>query len=275
MAQNPLQQYFRQPKVYISLPSRGIYNEPNSFDGDVNHLPVFGMTGMDEILVKTPDALLTGESTVKVIASCVPAIKNPWSLSVIDLDTVLTAIRIATYGNNLTISNVCPKCKTENDYEFDLSKFIDYYANCKYDNKVIVGDLTVFIRPLTYKESSDFSVKNFQQQQMLKQIGNFEDEEEKKQQMAALFEELAKLQNEIMISGIESINVNGATVTEKGFIREWVENCDTSMLDQIKEQIFNNQTTWVSPAQKVKCNNCGAESKLTISLDQSDFFVLA
>lgn len=275
MAQNPLQQYFRQPKIFISLPSHGVYNKPGTFASDTERLPVFGMTGMDEIIVKTPDALLTGESTVKVISSCCPWVANPWELSMIDLDTVLTAIRIATYGNTLTLRNVCTKCGTDNEYDFDLSTFIDYYASCKYENKVIIGDLTVYIKPLTYKESSDFSLRNFQQQQQLKQVALIEDEEVKKQQMSQLFEDLGHLQNEIFITGIESITVNSTNVTEKGFIKEWVENCDSAMIDKIKEQIFKNQTAWISPGQKVKCDNCGTESKLSISLDQSDFFVTA
>lgn len=275
MSQNPLQQYFRQPKVFISLPSHGVYNRPGMINGDVDHLPVFGMTGMDEILVKTPDALLTGESTVKVIASCCPSITNPWELNVIDLDSILTAIRVATYGNTLSIANVCSKCGTENEYDFDLSTFIDYYASCKYDNKVISGDLTIYLRPLTYRESSAFSLRNFQQQQMLRQIGEMTDEDEKQKQLSALFEDLAKLQNELFIAGIESITVGSTDVTERGYIKEWIENCDSSLLDGIKKQIKKNQDTWISPTQKVKCNNCGAESHVSISLDQSDFFVQA
>lgn len=275
MSQNPLQQYFRQPKVFISLPSHGVYNRPGMINGDVDHLPVFGMTGMDEILVKTPDALLTGESTVKVIASCCPAITNPWELNVIDLDSILTAIRVATYGNTLSIANVCGKCGTENEYDFDLSTFIDYYTSCKYDNKVISGDLTIYLRPLTYRESSAFSLRNFQQQQMLRQIGEMTDEDEKQKQLSALFEDLAKLQNELFIAGIESITVGSTDVTERGYIKEWIENCDSSLLDGIKKQIKKNQDTWISPTQKVKCNNCGAESHVSISLDQSDFFVQA
>jgi hypothetical protein len=72
MNQNPLQQYFRQPKIFINLPSQGIYSKEGSIQGEVNNMPVYGMTGMDEIIVKTPDALLSGESTVKVVQSCCP-----------------------------------------------------------------------------------------------------------------------------------------------------------------------------------------------------------
>ena len=81
------------------------------------------------------------------------------------------------------------------------------------------------------------------------------------------------LQNEIFVSGIESIEVGSTSVTERGYIKEWIENCDSAIVDKIKDQIFNNQLKWISPSQKVKCDSCGTESKLTVSLDQADFFV--
>ena len=70
MTQNPLQKFFRQPKIYISLPSKGIFNKLGSIQGDFSNLPVYGMTGMDEILMKTPDALLSGETTARIFESC-------------------------------------------------------------------------------------------------------------------------------------------------------------------------------------------------------------
>jgi hypothetical protein len=275
MATNPLQQFFRQPKIFISLPSLGIYNTADDFDGDVSHLPVYGMTGMDEILVKTPDALLNGEATVKVITSCVPAIKEPWNLSTIDLDSVLSAIRIATYGNQLGISNVCPKCLTENEYEFDIATFIEHYAKCKFENKIVLGDLTVKVRPLTYKLSSEFGVRNFQLQQKLKNVQELEGEDEKRELLTEIYQDLATLQNDIFIAGIESVDTTTQVVTERGFIKEWVENCDSGILDQIRKLITKNQTTWRSPTQHVKCDNCGHEQFVNITLDQSDFFVAA
>jgi len=275
MATNPLQQFFRQPKIYISLPSLGVYNKPGSFDGDISHIPVYGMTGMDEIIVKTPDALLSGESTVRVIQSCIPAIKDPWELSSIDLDSVLTAIRVATYGNTLELTNVCAKCGTEHEYDFDMATFIEYYGTCKFANKVILGDLTVKLRPLTYKQTTDFSLKNFQLQQTLKQVNTIEDEAEKRKQLSELYDNLAVLQNDIFIAGIESVDTTSSVVTERGFIKEWVENCDREVLDQVRKQIEANQNTWRSPDQRVVCDNCGYEQVLTITLDQSDFFVQA
>ena len=97
--QNPLRKYFRQPKVYITLPSKGKFYADGAIElPESGEFPVFAMTAKDELTMKTPDALLNGQATVDVIKSCIPAIKNPWSMPSIDLDAVLIAIRIATYG---------------------------------------------------------------------------------------------------------------------------------------------------------------------------------
>lgn len=272
MAQNPLQQYFRQPKVFIGLPSNGVYNKPGTIAGDASHMPVFGMTGMDEILMKTPDALLSGESTVKVIESCCPFIKDAWDISVIDLDLILAAIRIATYGNTMNVKHVCPNCSTENEYDINLSTIIEHSATCTYDNSVVLDELTVKIRPITYKESTDYAQQNFQIRQKLLQTDAIPDDGERKKVVAELIQELAVLQNQIISSGIESVNAGNQVVTDKVFILEWLQNADKTIFDRIKERYQQNQEDWQTPDQVVVCENCNSTNKLAIELDNSNFF---
>ena len=275
MSLNPLQQFFRQPKIFIELPSGGIYNNPGTIKGDPTHLPIHSMTGMDEIIVKTPDALLSGESTVKVIESCCPNITNAWDLSSLDLDLVLIAIRIATYGNLIGVIKICPKCSAENHYDVDLNNFVDHFRLCKYDNKLVLKDFTIKIRPLSYRQSTDYSLRNFQIQQQLKQVGKLEDEEEKKEVIAGLFKDMAILQNNIFTSGIESVEFGNTIVTEKQFIEEWLENCDKSILDALKKHISKMREAWSIPPQPVKCAECETESSIILDLDQSSFFANA
>ena len=104
-----LEQHKRQPKVYIDLPTQGKFWKQGSLEEAIN-IPVFGMTAMDEIIIKTPDALFTGESTAKVIESCIPAIKDAWDMPVYDLDYCLIAVRIATYGDTMDVTTTCPHC---------------------------------------------------------------------------------------------------------------------------------------------------------------------
>lgn len=272
MAQNPLQQYFRQPKIFISLPSQGAYNKPGSIDGDVNNIPVYGMTGMDEIIIKTPDALLTGDSTVKVIQSCCPSIKDPWGLSVLDLDLVLSAIRIATYGRNLGLSANCPKCNEENDYDVDLTRIIDHFTKCKFNSRVVVDDLVITIQPLTYEQSTRFNIRNFELQQKIAQVEFIEDKDERQKTINTLWLELADVQRTVFGATIESVQTQTDTVTERGYIDEWLTNCDKEVVNVIRDHIEQNRRDWQLPKYSVACMECKHEFDLAIDLDQANFF---
>lgn len=275
MAQNPLQQYFRQPKIFLKLPSMGVYNAPGSIDGAVDNIPVFGMTGMDEILLKTPDALISGESTVRVIQSCCPNIKDGWQVSNLDIDALLVAIRIATYGNNMTVGYVCKNCSTDLDFDVELPKILEHFNSCSYDSKVVVGDLVVKLRPLNYKEVTDFNLENFVLQKRLMQALDLKDEDEKQKHMTEIFKDLGLLQNKVFVAGIESVETPNGVVNEYAFIKEWLENADKDLFDKLKEHIDKNNEQWRIPPNKIKCDNCGHEDSFIVELDQASFFANA
>ncbi len=271
MATNPLQKYFRQPKIFISLPSQGIYS-PDAISGDVNRLAVYGMTGMDEIIFKTADALISGESTARIIQSCVPEITDPWSVSTLDIDIILSAIRVATYGNEIESTRVCPSCGTDNSYTFDLSAMIDFYSTCHYNNTVKIGDLTVVVRPLSYKESTDFSLQNFAIQKQIAQVNALTDDEERKRRSEDIFKQLTNLRQELFALGIESVTVDGEVVTDRDHINEWLLNSEKSVTEAISKHTDDNKASWTPPVQKAVCTSCGHEEEVPIELDQSNFF---
>jgi hypothetical protein len=275
MSNNPLQKYFRQPKIFISLPSKGVWTKPGTIQGDATHLPVFGMTGMDEIIMKTPDALLTGDSTAQVISSCCPNIKDPWDVSVTDIMLILAAIRISTYGDSMVVRNTCAKCQSENEYQMDLNKIIEHYMACKFQTTVTLNNMIIRIQPLSYKDSTEFNLRNFRLQQQIEQISQMEDQSTQQDKYKELYQEIGNVQVDILKKAIEDIEIDGQKVTERSYIEEWILNCDKSVIDAIRELNISNNDTWAPPKFKVECDSCQAESELRIELDESNFFVKA
>jgi hypothetical protein len=275
MANNPLQKYFRQPKIFIKLPSNGVYTKPGVITGDPTNMAVYGMTGMDEIIIKTPDALITGESTVKVIESCCPNITNAWEISNLDLDLILTSIRIATYGNKITISHKCEHCETDNEYELELNALVDHYNHLAFDNKAVLKDVVVRLQPLTYKQVTEFGQKNFQLRQQLNQANSIENEDDRTKEVSRIYTEFGKLQTEVYSANIEAIEAGNQVVTERSFINEWLENSEKDAFDQIRNQIDDNTDATKTPPQRVECDNCHKENTLSIVLDHSTFFATA
>ena len=130
---NPLAKHLRQPKIYIKLPSRGKYWPKGSLETpESGEYPVYAMTAKDEILFKTPDALLNGQATVDVIQSCIPNIKDAWQTPSIDLDAILVAIRMASFGEKIDMSAQVPGTDITKDYQLDLQTIFDNLIQTEY-----------------------------------------------------------------------------------------------------------------------------------------------
>lgn len=269
---NPLTKYFRQPKIFIQLPSKGLYYPPGVLQGDYTNVPIFGMTGMDEIIFKTPDALFSGEASAKVIESCCPFITNARAMPNIDVDAVLIAIRIATFGDNMGITNTCAACGEENSFDIPLQRLLDYFTSLDFANKIKISDeISVKLRPLSYEEATSISIENFKLQRMLYQTNDLP-EEQRNENLNEVYKRLAEIQVELFMMSIESVQVPDTTVTDKEQIKEWLKNADSSVYKIVKEQLEKNKDTWSMPAQEISCGSCGHQDKVTVTLDQSSFF---
>lgn len=269
---NPLQKYFRQPKVYISLPSKGLYYETGAFQGDYNQVPIFAMTGMDEIISRTPDALFTGEATIKIIESCCPFIKKAKNMPSIDIEALMIAIRIATFGETMSVSQTCKKCGTENTYDINLQGLIDYFSSLQFAPSIKINDeITVKVRPLQYEEMSFFSIENFKLQKMLFQAADLT-EDERQKTIDKIYNDLSDLQLQLFLTSIENVQMPAMVVDNKTFIEEWLRNCDRQIYTLIKKKMEENKEQWSIPKQGVACSNCKHEDNIQLVLDQATFF---
>ena len=181
MDSNPLQRFFRQPAIYIRLTSRPEDWPAGSLDLPANgELPVYPMTAMDEITYRTPDALFNGEAVTSVIRSCVPNIRDAWAIPSTDFDSILVAIRIASYGHEMDIGTQCPACETETDFGLDLRTVIDNLQPGDYSEPLTVGDLTFYFRPLNYRQMTASSLVQFEQQKTMQMVNDADVAEEVK-----------------------------------------------------------------------------------------------
>lgn len=274
--ESPLKKYRRQPKIFIDLPSNGKFlNSGVVYNDTYTQLAVFSMTANDEILFKTPDALINGEATANNIKSCVPSIIDPWQISLIDLDTLLVAIRIATYGPSISVKAKCPHCKTENQYEIKLQDFIDHYLQCNYNDTCIIDNFLIKTRPLTYREFTDSQKKSVALNRALSQTATkIEDEDKRNEFVNNIIQQVADLSITAIINSIQSVEVNGEIETNKQEIVDWLSGTDVSVFKQLKTHTEKNVESWKTPKQTVQCGNdeCKQSHKIAITLDQSDFF---
>lgn len=271
---NPLRQYFRRPALYISLPSKGQYYPEGAIDIPENgEFPVYPMTAIDEITSKTPDALFNGSAVVDIIKSCIPAIKDPWGMPNIDIDTILVAIRSATNGNDMDIDSVCPKCENEAKYGVDLSNVLHSIKPVDYDTVSPLGDITIKFKPLSYKQVNGLNLSQLEAQREIMALEDVKDEAEKNTKSGSIMKKLSNLNMSLVAITIESISVPGETVTDPKFISEFLSSCDRNTFEKIRQAMIELRSNSNIKPQKIKCANCSHEYDQTLTLNITDFFV--
>ena len=273
---NPLSSFYRQPKIYVRLPSKGKFYEPGSLDLSENgEYPVNAMTAKDELLFKTPDALLNGTSTVELIKSCIPAILNPWLMPNIDLDFALIAIRIATYGDKMEVGTSCPHCNADNSYDMDLTAWFDVFNQFVYEKNIPIDQLTVHVRPYTYKEVTKTALRSMEQQRIFQVINDDSlTDEQKLEKFGASFLKLTELTVDIIADCITAIDAPDGSVTDKEMIKDFIANCSKDVFDKIQQHITHLKEQIELKAKDVKCGDCEKEFSLPVTMDQSNFFAV-
>jgi|TARA_R110000772_G_scaffold19039_5_gene53506 hypothetical protein len=272
---SPLKKYRRQPKLYVSIPSNGKwYDETIVAENTYTNLAVFSMTASDEILFKTPDALINGIATANNISSCIPAILDPWKIKTLDLDAILIAIRMASYGETMNINTVCNKCSAENTYEVNLQSYLDYFASKTYVDKLSYNNFVLNFAPLNYKQWSEIQKQQTSYSRALNlQVSKIKDDDEKEKFIQTLIDKINYLVAKSVLDQVVSIEVDGEVETNPAEIQEFLENQDVDLYHKIKKLIETNTKEWSLPSENVECTSCNNKSTIKVSLDTSDFFV--
>jgi bacterioferritin-associated ferredoxin len=273
MTDNPLKQYFRRPSIYFKLPSEGKYYGPDVVNIPPNdELPVYPMTSIDEITVKTPDGLFNGAAIVSVITSCIPDIKDPWKLNSIDMEACIIAIRAASMDGKIDVGSTCPKCENSSTYSVNLMNLLMDKVKVDYDTPLKIRDLEIKFKPLTYAETNKHNVDQFQIQRTILALEKMEDENQRNTIMSETITKMNEMMNNVLCDTIESIKTPETTVIDRSYIREFLTSCDGKTSNTIKEYSTNLRQANDTKPLKVTCTECGNEYKQPLVLNFTDFF---
>ena len=281
IAQNPLKKYFRQPKLYIKLPSSGNFYPAGALEmTDTGEFPVYAMTAKDEIAMKTPDALMNGQSTVDVIQSCVPNVKNGWVVPSIDVDAILVAIRMATYGETIDIDVTIPGTDISKTYVADLRVVLDNLLNAVFDTEVKINDtMRAVIRPLTYLEVTQSSIKTLEEQRIFGIVNDDSIPDDRKIELFnKSFRALTQITIGMVSKSVVKIVVDDAEVSDPGHISEFIENADKDFYNAVMRHFESQKERFKIPSFEVETTEYERENgapesfKFPIELDAANFF---
>lgn len=274
---NPLSKHFRQPQLYIKLPSSGQWYPPGALEvTETKEYPVYSMSARDELTLKTPDALLNGQATVDVIHSCVPNIKNAWEMPSVDLDAVLIAIRQATFGNKMEFISLCPHCNSKTESALDLGALADTIKCPDYETTVIADGLEFYLKPAPYKQMNKSSQENFDQQRLISVVNDDSlDEGEKLAKFHQIFNKLLDMTVETIAKSVVAIKLDDSqVVTDRDHIDEFFRNCNKTVWESVKERLEEISKDSALKHIPITCENeeCGKSYETPLVFEQSNFF---
>lgn len=293
---NPLNQYFRRPILSVALPTEGKYYPQGFLKTTVTgELEVFSMTVEDELLLNTPDSLVTGQALFRIIQSCVPGVTDATQLYTPDSNVLLLALRIATYGETSSYEFECPRCRQRYDdklqekdgdtkaqemiddktvllgeqkHKFSVQRLIDVVDIIK--NTTInfeetdLQNLEIEIRPSLLKSAEISEQIEFEQNKILQAV---KDETSKmtKEEREKLFEEsLHSIQDNnrlFILSCVQSITLKdqNISVTNKKHIEEFLDKTDARVIKKISNLIYELDKTGHSRKVSFNCTCCDFE----------------
>ena len=279
---NPLQKYYRQPAIYIKLPSEGRYYDASTYTPtETGEIPVLPMTAKDELSFKTPDALINGQATVDVIKSCIPNLLDPWKMVNYDTDTILLAIRIATYGETMDIKYSVPVLNTIQEHSVNLPAVLEQLSKIKLeDYATTTKGFKVKIAPLTYKNLTKIQIANFEQQKMQGTVMDSTLTEEQKQTaFSKSWNTLNMVNFSLLVDSIQEVTTpEGQSVTDRQQIIDFCEKADTSTIKEIEQKLSALRVQAQPPPLKIKATDeqikggVPASYEVPITFDNSNFF---
>lgn len=271
---SPLKKYSRKPKLYIDLPSKGYWYSKDALT-KTEELEVYSMTANDEISTKTPDALITGNTIVSIIQSCIPDIKNAWAVTNRDLDYILAAIRIASYGDTMTVNHTCTSCNNEDSFALPLQNLLDHLASANLVYEAKLNGFTFRLRPLTYKEIVESQQHSMRVRRQIIQLQEtVKDLDARTTKLNELYEEINNFTKELIARVVvEVVTPDGDIEKTPAFIKDFILNdSEGDYFNEIQKIYINNNNLIQIPASEIECSGCGKKEKVAPGLDYTSFF---
>lgn len=255
---NPLLARVHLPGETYRLPSGGLFYNNGELSKDVidGEIHIRPMAAFDEILLRTPDLLLSGKGVEEVISRCCSQVLKPDQLLSKDVDHILVCLRNVTYGQHLEVNytHTCKDAKSHS-YMIDVDKIIreakaiDPTSITKTFKKTLVNGQVVEMHPARFADA----IKMMQAYNPSEQLSPEQ--------------ELASLMDTIM-SVIKSVD----EVEDEAFIREWLTTIKSDWVNDLYNAIQDTSDFGPSFMYKTKCRDCGKDIEIVAPINPISFF---
>lgn len=290
------------PDISLSLPSSNVWYSDDVFvqGADTTDLTIKVLGIIAEQSYRDPLMMITGEGIVRLVKNVCPEVLKPMELFEMDLEAILLASRIASYGPKMILDDVCQfkkdeneePCNHENKIELDLNEIIQRYEPLtdedikEYEYSLKSFNQKVLLRPFPYWSVIELLKTNLARDNEIEKMQSTLSEEDSISDLILsnnreLYSKIADMNTQSAIDSVVSSifcveSSSGQRVNDPKFIKEWLLNIPTSESDGIVKRInelsekSNKRTNIV-----YDCGGCGNTNTTNLVLDANKLFTYA
>jgi hypothetical protein len=299
------------PDVSIAIPTIGYwYSGRNILKEDINpkDLQVYSVGVMAELNYRDPWMLVSGKALPNLLKQICPDVLDPTKLCDVDIEAILLASRIASYGTDMVVRHTCQmetekgqgkgkkkikeKCGFMNEIKIDLQKFIMRYAPFDEEGSTVSMDMfsmelpalgqKIDLMPMPYDRSLKVIKNSLVAEQGFDSLGDltltqFITTPEKIDQYASLFDMTSDATVEAIVSSIVCVyKRSGEAVFDKEEIRQWVLGIPLDNSTMVRERIKEiSELLQDIPKVDYTCSQCKQKGSMYLHMDPQRLFTQA
>jgi hypothetical protein len=252
---NPLLQKTTMPGEIVRLPSQGLlYTNvlgDHVTDGEVH---VYPMTAMDEIVIKSPDLLFSGDAIRQVFQRCIPDVIDVDGLFAKDIDFLMLVLRKVSYGSEYDVKHT-HTCEGAKSHEYTCMIGEAISAAVGLDPTTLDQSYTT---TLENNQVVKFTPMKFRDVVKIMQTTDSDTSPEKQQD--DLFDAMIAL----------ITDVDGTT--DRDMIMEWLVQLPIQMVKQLMSKVEVVSDWGPSYQFNKECKDCGESFSLNVPMNPLNFF---
>jgi hypothetical protein len=313
MSNNPLIQDLIEneafPSVGVALPTGGRWYKNGVLEADADPLDLsVGVLGiLAEQNYRDPWLLLSGEAIPRMMKGVCPEIRQAQELCELDLEAILLASRLVSYGPKLELTHECQnivprepvegeepiegesentRCKHSNTLELDINEHILRYGIISDD--VVDERFTyhlqrisqvVHLRPPAYKRIVEQMKDGVKRNKQIDAFGDLQvDELVVNEEAIKNYTRVIDMASETALDNMEASihgisTTGGVIVDDPDMIREWLLSLPSDEAEGLTDKI-NELSKWFTSFSDItyNCAKCDGEQVFRLELDANRLF---
>ncbi len=271
-----LEDFYRSKDVYIKLPTQLRYYKHRPKLSSEGELGIMPMSTKDEMLLKVPDTLYNGEALFEIIKSVAPDIKDPYEILLPDMDAILIATRIASYGTDMDVSATCPHCNQKTEYAINLANILSGLRAID-PLTIEINKLSIILKPNSVSAMTAKGIADHESNRLLIIMSQNKDSDTDlyKDQFKESLERISAANIAFIANRIESVTTPDDTVvTDVQEIANWLTNATTSTVEQISNHGDKLNDSGIPKSFNFTCSNevCQKSFESSFEFNPSFFF---